>query len=108
MKYTAIYNMKSSNFHRFSNEKIPTIDEIISSDDYIVVGDVEADTIDDVYMILNVNHPPHILEKICRYAAVDNSHEVYPTLHTNMSVGDVIFSDDKYYFCDNFGWEDME
>lgn len=111
MKYTAIYNMNSK-FFRYPDEKIPTIDEIIESDDYCILGDVEAIDLEDAYYILNMNHPEHIVEKVRELAASDRNHTKYPTIHTSLSVCDILVEDNpkglKYYFCDNYGWEEIE
>ena len=47
MEYTAIYNMKSSKFTRFDDEKIPSIIDVLTSDDYYVFKSFEATDLDE-------------------------------------------------------------
>lgn len=109
MEYTAIYNMKSSKFTRFDDEKIPSIIDVLTSDDYYVFKSFEASDLDEAYYILNMEHPKNIVDTVGLLAASDPDREDYKTLHTSMSVGDVLVENGtKYYFCDSFGWKEME
>ena len=107
--YIVRYNMKSSTFHRFSKDSIPTKNEVITSADYITLGTIKAEDLDDAYRILNINHPENIIDSIRKLHDEDPRHTKYESLHSSLSIGDVLIDvqDNKYYFCDNIGWEEL-
>jgi hypothetical protein len=101
-KFLAVYNMKSSNF--FTPE-ILSVEEFLNSDDFVSVGYVDAENIDDVYQILNINIPREISVFVHKLA---ESSFFYESLHTSLSVGDVVVEytpeGKVYHMCDRCGW----
>jgi len=104
-QFLAVYNMKSSDFF---SPKVHSIEEFLTSNDFISVGIVKAEDVDDVYRILNIAHPIEIIKYIEKLHGDDPLGTEYPSLHSSMSVGDVVVeytSEGKvYHMCDRRGW----
>ena len=115
--FIPVYNMKSSNFFKFENVPYPTVEEIISKEDYVVLPLIQANDLEDAYYILNMAHPTNFVNKVNELAANDTDHTKFPTLHTSLSVEDVLIEVmiDKnlnetynYHYCDLCGWKLLE
>jgi hypothetical protein len=108
--FTAFYNMKSSNFFRSDKDIIPTVSEMMNDSAYVEVGEFKAKDLEDAYEILNIAHPEEVVNFVREMARKDPGHELFPKLHTSMSVGDILLDNEssKYYFCDNCGWLELK
>ena len=107
--YTVRYKMKNSKFFRFDDEDIPTKGDILTSSDYVTLGQIKAKNLEDAFYILNMEHPENIINSIRKLAEKDPFHTKYESLHSSMSVNDVLIDNETnaYYFCDSFGWKEL-
>ena len=115
--FIPVYNMISSKFMKFSDVPYPTIEDIISKEDYVVLPPIQAGDLEEAYYILNMDHPEYFVKKVNELAANDPYHTKFPTLHTSLSVEDVLIEviTDKdgnetfnYHYCDSCGWKLLE
>ena len=92
MKKIRIYQLPVEHKAKFMGLEFVTENNIMPKlEDYNLVweGEVEdGSDLDDIYRIFNVNHP-----------------EGY-TGHS-LSMSDVVFMDGKYFYCDDYGWEEV-
>jgi hypothetical protein len=115
--FIPVYNMISSKFFKSSDVSYPTIEEIISKEDYVVLPQIQAKDLEDAYYILNMAHPINFLTKVNELSVNDPFHTKFPSLHTSLSVEDVLIevitmnhSNEtfKYHYCDSFCWKLLE
>jgi len=114
-KFHVVYNMRSN---RFFAPTIISVKEFLNSDDFISVGSVTANSLDEVYHILNyVTETPtdeaaEVAAYVHKLAESDPFHTTYPSLHTSMSCGDILveYSPEGkvYHMCDSCGWVVMK
>ena len=110
--FTPMYNMVSSKFFHFG-DKYPTANEVLDSDDYIVMPSLQANDLEDVYHILNMEHPKEHIAKVKTLSEIDPFHVKYPSLHSSLSVCDVVAdvtdeANPTYFYCDSCGWKELE
>lgn len=110
--FIPVYKMKSSNFFKFPKTQYPTIEEVLISDDYVVLPEIKAKDLEEAYITLNLNHPDDFIYKINELASIENSCELFPTLHSSLSVEDILIEvidefELKYHYCDNSGWKEL-
>jgi hypothetical protein len=110
--FVPLFNMKSASFFRRNDEAFPTKAEILASGDYAIMPAIPATELEEVYEILNIRHPQNHCDMVHLMAQSDPKHEVYKSLHTSLSVGDVIIEytaeGPVYHFCMNCGWKVLE
>ena len=103
--FLAVYNMVSSDFF---TPTVTTLKEFMSSDDFVSIGSIQAKDVEDAYRILNIAHPIEIVKFIEDMAVRDSFCQHYESLHTSMSVGDVLVeyvdNGKVYHMCDRHGW----
>jgi hypothetical protein len=105
-------------FHGHEIPKFITVKEFGSEEvrtGYNPVGYVDAKDLEDLFEILNIRHPDHVVATIRNLSAVDrgkfrDEDYVYPYLHTSMSVGDVAIECDtnKHFYCAPCGWNELK
>ncbi len=109
MKFKLFYNMKSNDFHHSLCDSYPKIKEIKTNTDYIYLGEIEANDLEDLFFKMNYNHPKTVLDKVNELHESDKDYKIYPTLHSSLSCGDIVVDENNnYFYCDRFGWKELE
>lgn len=80
----------------------------MSEDNYYVdsLGKIEDDYAVCEMVFHLMNSPAHITDFVDEHVSQDHIRE--QKSHTSTSVGDIVQVDDKFYYCDDFGFELIE
>lgn len=89
-----IFQMKNSCYSMFDSYERYTENEghrYVDRDQYneVFAGDVEAESLEDVYRIFNIEKPENFRGR-------------------SLSVSDVVEKDGNFYYCDSFGFKDVD
>ena len=111
--FTPVYNMVSSRFFRLNEDAYPSVSDVLDGEDYFHMPSIKANDLEEVFHILNMEHPEEHIAEVKKFADLDPLHVKYPSLHTSMSVGDVVADETDpenvvYYYCDSCGWKELE
>lgn len=97
-KYAVVYNFGRNSL--ISNFNLTVRD--MMSDDYVTIDIVEGNDVEEVFEMLNNNHPQSFVDIINKFSKTYD-------VHTSMSYGDVLVElgenkKFKYWQCISHGW----